>query len=474
MRTSAQADYPPLPCDLDAERFVLAWILQNQQLYPDVARRVALDDFSLLFHRRVFQRMGELYIRKLPIDIPTLAKELDHHKELGKDGFGHLVDLDTGMPAVLHLDGHIRILHQKHALREAIVIGDHMIKAAASANGNAPDVVARVQEMLARFVEQQSAEDTDRIHSLSELQTLDDASEEIAYLDRPTLPQGALVAVSGLSGHGKSTFMTALARDLTAAGTLCLILDRENPRPLVAKRFRELGINRANGNHPGYWGLWEREQPPMPDDPRVLDWVRAGLRLIIVDSKTSYLAGENENDSAPNSAFFTCCRRTIAHGATVAVLINTSEKDKYDYRGHTIVKDLVDHAVRVSNFDPDGIGLLHTLSVKPFKSRFGDWDEIKVHYASGKMIRTDNKVEVSRTVSAQLRSLLAANPGITKRKFYELAVANRLADHIARNFVELGLRERSIRESRGPNNRRFIYLAEDFPNEDLLENSKTP
>ena len=459
-----------LPADQDAERFVLAWVLQNPKAYPDVAKRVGLEDFSLELNRRIFVRMGDLYVRQLPIDTPTLGKELVHHKELGPNGWGHLADLDTGMPAILDLSGYIRILHQKRALRQAIFIGDHLIKSAATANGNTPDVIARVQEMLSRFVEEQGADESDnRIRSLNELGCLDNADEQIVYLDRPTLPQGALVAVSGNSGHGKTTFMCALARDLTAAHTPCAYLDRENPRPLVAKRFRELGVSKAAGNHPLYWGMWEKELPPMPDDPRIVEWVRSAGRpvLVIIDSKTSYLAGANENDSAPNSAFFDRCRRLTAAGATVAVLINSSDKGDADYRGHSIIKDLVDHAVRVSNFDPDGNGLLHTLTVKPFKSRFGDWSELKVHYAGGKMIRTGDRVEVCRTVTEQLRAILEANPGVSKTAFYELAVEQKLGNHPARNFVELGLREGSIKEAKGDRKGKCIYLAGDFPQGDL-------
>jgi hypothetical protein len=209
----------------------------------------------------------------------------------------------------------------------------------------------------------------------------------------------------------------------------------------------------------------------MPDDPRILAWIRSSSRpvLVIIDSKTSYLCGENENDSAPNSAFFNRCRRLTALGATVVVLINSSEKGDADYRGHTIIKDLVDHAVRVSNYHPDyprGKAPLHTLTIAPFKSRFGAWEEMKVYYADGKMIRTADRVEVSRTVSEQLRGILAANPGIPKTKFYDLATSAKLGHHRARDFVEAGLREGSIRQ-KGNGSAKLIYLKEDFPQESL-------
>lgn len=469
--TRRSGDDVQYPGNQDAERFVLAWIFQNPQAWPDL--RIQRDDFGLDFNRLVFDCIGELWVRGLPIDIVTVGLELKHHKVLvpgGQGVQGYLAELDTGMPQILDISGYVRILRDKRKLRRRMDIGKHFINSAATANGNTPEVIAELDELLASFLEEDAAEESDnRIRSLNELGFLDDVHEEILYLERPTLPQGALVAVSGNSGHGKTTYMCALARDLTAAGTPCLYLDRENPRPLVAKRFRELGISHAAGNHPLYWGIWVKELPPMPDDSRIVDWVRSAVRppLVVIDSKTSYLAGANENDSGPNSAFFDRCRRLTSAGATVAVLINSSDKGEADYRGHSIIKDLVDHAVRVSNFDPDGAGLLHTITVKPFKSRFGDWAEMKVHYADGRMIRTADRIEVSRTVAEQLRALLAANPGISKAAFYESAIAQKLGNHPARNFVELGLTEGSIRARTGDRGAKFLYLAADFPQSDL-------
>jgi replicative DNA helicase len=91
----------PLPNNLDAEQFVLAYMLQNPAAYPDLAQRIAPDDFSLEFHRRIFSRISELFVRQMPIDLPTLGKEMTRHGELGPDGLARLVDLDTGMPAIL-------------------------------------------------------------------------------------------------------------------------------------------------------------------------------------------------------------------------------------------------------------------------------------------------------------------------------------------------------------------------------------
>jgi hypothetical protein len=52
------------------------------------------------------------------------------------------------------------------------------------AHGNTPQVIAKVEELLARFVEQQTLESDNLIHSLTELRRLDEGSRR----DRLSLP----------------------------------------------------------------------------------------------------------------------------------------------------------------------------------------------------------------------------------------------------------------------------------------------
>jgi hypothetical protein len=70
-----------LPCNLDAERFILGSVLLDSEQYELIAGAISADDFSLEKHRRIFTRMGDLARRGEPIasalaktDPPVLAK----------------------------------------------------------------------------------------------------------------------------------------------------------------------------------------------------------------------------------------------------------------------------------------------------------------------------------------------------------------------------------------------------------------
>ncbi len=49
-----------LPCNLDAERFVLGSILLDDTYYIQAAGVLEADDFALEKHRRIFGRMADL------------------------------------------------------------------------------------------------------------------------------------------------------------------------------------------------------------------------------------------------------------------------------------------------------------------------------------------------------------------------------------------------------------------------------
>ena len=90
-----------LPDNLDAERFVLGAIMDEQD---DVAPTLRATDFSIEKHRLIFLRMRELRNRGEKIDRVTLANELMKHGQLESvDGVSYLVSLDDGLPKIHNL-----------------------------------------------------------------------------------------------------------------------------------------------------------------------------------------------------------------------------------------------------------------------------------------------------------------------------------------------------------------------------------
>jgi hypothetical protein len=109
-----------LPASIETERLVLGSILLNEERYPDVVSVLAVEDFSLEKHRRIYGRMTDLYDRGEHIDRITIAEELSRHGQLESvDGLSYLVSLDVGLPEIVNL-AYLRILKNKALLRETM------------------------------------------------------------------------------------------------------------------------------------------------------------------------------------------------------------------------------------------------------------------------------------------------------------------------------------------------------------------
>ena len=120
-----------LPAAVDVERYVLGSILLNGELFPEAARVLTEEDFTLDKHRRIWRRLANLYDRQEAIDRVTLAHELMRHGELESvDGLSYLASLDDGCPDTPNVDAYVGILHDKTGLRRLIHQARHIAKLA--------------------------------------------------------------------------------------------------------------------------------------------------------------------------------------------------------------------------------------------------------------------------------------------------------------------------------------------------------
>lgn len=299
--------------------------------------------------------------------------------------------------------------------------------------------------------------DTKVIRSVDDLPLVRDRSDlEIEYLIEPELPQNAVVALTGDSGSGKSSLALWWAGKVTVKGHPVLVLDRENPRPVIAERLTRFKIE--DGEMLRYWGGWAREESPAPYSPIVVDWLKRCERppMIIVDSLIAFHGG-NENDASETRAFMHQARRLADLGATVLVLHHDGKADSAkDYRGSSDFKASLDLGFHVSNSSLDG--RLSTLRLRCFKARFGSASEVIYRYAADNFHRDGAENPPRATASERLTALLRRNPGIGTVGFETLAQQEGITRERAREFITDGLLSRTIRREPGTRNRRKFYL----------------
>lgn len=303
-----------------------------------------------------------------------------------------------------------------------------------------------------------------RIRSIAEIPSIQTfGMQTIRYLVDDVLPEGAVTALTGDAGSGKSTIAFGWARLAAGGGVATLVLDRENPIAVVRDRLHRLGM--IDGPMLRLWGGWVSEEAPQPASPIVLDWVKScdPPPLVIIDSLSAFYGGD-QNDAGEMRAFMNQCRKLADLGATVLVIHHDGKAESAkDYRGSSDFKAAIDVGHHVSNFG-DG-GHLGRLVLRCFKSRFGFSGELVYHYASGKFVRDQSADAPSRTYTDELNELLRNHPGILKSKFESLAAEGDLGRNVARRFLDEGVVSGAIRVEAGTRkNMKHYFPVQAKPN----------
>jgi hypothetical protein len=435
-----------LPCDIDAERFVLGAVLLDDARFSEVAD-LTPDDFSIARHRHILGAMRDLHDAGEAIDRITVANRLRQRNEGSQDDFSFLVDLDTGIPRVPHLGSWLRILSEKRLLRRAILESHKFMMECALHTAEPGELLASYQTQM-ETLKSEWALAHGEIRRVEDLESVFADRSPTEYVVKPELPAKAVVCLAGDSESGKTTLACAWARDAILHGHAVLLLDRDrNPRERVRDRLERLGVS-SNCKLLWVWDCEQKSEPPQPDDPIIVDWVKRMVAetgkppLVILDSLISFfLADEDENAAVDMRALFDRCRVLTGLGATVIPIHHTNRNG--EARGSSDFKPACDQAFLVTNQDRDGGRLLDVITLKYEKSRYGLSGTIEYHYADGKMLRADNAPR--KRSSEQLRELLIANPGILAEAFQELASEHGLGRNQARNFLKDGERAGTVR-----------------------------
>ena len=153
MATSSYSLERGLPASIEAERSILGAVLLDSLLF-DQAAELKPDDFSLDAHRRIFSRMRDLQDTGRPVDMITLAEELDRRKEVEAiGGVAYLSSLIDGVPDRPSIEHYVRIVRNKSLLRGLINIAQLAIAEAIDHSDEAEEVINRAEQGIFQLSE---------------------------------------------------------------------------------------------------------------------------------------------------------------------------------------------------------------------------------------------------------------------------------------------------------------------------------
>ncbi len=109
------------PQNIEAEKSVLGSLMLDTNAINVVIDILTPDDFYSQKHSIIYGVMLDLYEKKDPIDVLSVASRLKEKKQLGKAGdSSYLADLVNGVPTASNVKHYSEIVHKKRILRDLI------------------------------------------------------------------------------------------------------------------------------------------------------------------------------------------------------------------------------------------------------------------------------------------------------------------------------------------------------------------
>lgn len=108
-----------MPCNIEAEQYVLGAIIFDNECIGDVVSVLKPDDFYLEQHKRIYEAMVNISNRAEPIDLVTLKSELENvFENIG--GVDYITQICLMVNTTANLKYHIKIIEEKAILRRLI------------------------------------------------------------------------------------------------------------------------------------------------------------------------------------------------------------------------------------------------------------------------------------------------------------------------------------------------------------------
>lgn len=279
-----------LPSDISAERSVLGAILIRERI-SDVLGTVDIDDFMLPAHREIYETMLDLSAARSPLDVQTLASEMDRRGSLKRlEGNElYLLELTSGTPTAENVRFYAGVVRERATARRLMAA---CLEAASRAKTEKPDdVLADLRGHLAGLHGEVGGPITfaeampgylEGLESRADRKEVFRVASGIVALDRKLLggaPMGNVIVVGGRPGMGKSAFAFTWAMNAARAGTPALVISLEMKHRELMDRglsyFSGIDGARIATGHDLPYEIWKTSIHPasksMMDMPLAID-----------------------------------------------------------------------------------------------------------------------------------------------------------------------------------------------------------
>ncbi|MGE5250190.1 MAG: replicative DNA helicase [Bacteroidota bacterium] len=219
---------PSIPHSREAEEAVVGAVLINPEVYYDVAQFLNADDFYIHRHRWIWEAFTRLHEQRVPIDLLTVAEELDRLGQLAEiGGPAYLTALVNQVPSSLNAESYGHIV-EGHAIRRKMINAANQIAALAYNESSAVDTVMdEAEKAVFNVSERRLKHDVQPIREVMSdyYDRIDDLArrpEDIfgvptGFIDLDRMLNGLnpsdLLIIAGRPGQGKTGFLLSIAKN---------------------------------------------------------------------------------------------------------------------------------------------------------------------------------------------------------------------------------------------------------------------
>src|SRR5690349_332941 len=206
-------------------------MLLSKDAIADVVETVRGIDFYRPSHETIYDAIVDLYGRGEPVDMVTVAAELQRRGELTRvGGAPYLHTLSANVPIAANAGYYAEIVREKAILRRLVDAGTKIVQIGYAGEGQVDDIVDEAQAEVYKVTDKRASEDFAPLSDimdgvLDEIEAISNREAGIygvptgfADFDELTngLHAGQMIIVAARPGAGKST----LALDLCRAASI--------------------------------------------------------------------------------------------------------------------------------------------------------------------------------------------------------------------------------------------------------------
>lgn len=220
------------PHSVQAEQSVLGGLMLDNQTWDQIADRVTEGDFYNREHRQIFNAISLLADQGQPIDVVTIAEELERLGELaGLGGLPFLGQLAQETPSAANIRAYAEIVREHSVMRQLISVGTEISDSGFNPEGRkSAEVLDEAERKVFEIAEQKARGGSGFVSLKSVLPKVVDRIDEMFNSDSSItgistglhdfdemtsgLQPADLIIVAGRPSMGKTTFAMNVAENV--------------------------------------------------------------------------------------------------------------------------------------------------------------------------------------------------------------------------------------------------------------------